>query len=88
MSDFEDAAAGKPRIGLQHVPVFQNGERVGYLPPGSRPHNLKSRSTMMDIRPSDFTEQDGKIIANKMLGWGDLEAVGVRRASGGSRDLA
>lgn len=65
----------------QRVDVIQSGHKVGTLPADFSPMAIKSRNVLYAPRPGDFVLSDGKWIADRMLGPGDLDAVeGFTRA--------
>lgn len=57
------------------VPVFQDGQQVGTLPPGFNPQEIRSTSWLYEPRPGDFKREEHGWVADKMLGPGDLEAI-------------
>jgi len=73
MSDWLDKFY-KP-IALERVEVVQSGRVVGTVDPYFSPNSARSTSIMFDVRPGDFKLIDGKIRANKMLGYGDFMAL-------------
>lgn len=63
------------------IPVEQDGAIVGTVPADFDPLTARSRSWIYDVRPGDFKRVGDKVIANKMLGQGDLDCLdGFKRA--------
>src|SRR5262249_13657146 len=58
-----------------HVPVIQDGRRVGTVPPSFDPGDIRSTSFLYTPRPGDFRREGDAWIASDSLGPGDLEAV-------------
>lgn len=59
----------------ERVAVMYHGRRVGTFPPDFDPFTIKSRTFLYDPRPGDFKREGDVWVANKTLGYGDLEAV-------------
>ena len=55
--------------------VMQHGRIVGTVPAAFDPLFIKSKSFLYDPRPGDFIREGNVWIANRTLGYGDLEAV-------------
>jgi len=57
------------------VDVFQYGRKVGEMPAWWHPGLAKSSSPMFDYRRGDLALQDGRWVAAKGLGAGDLDCL-------------
>lgn len=69
------------RAGLGHLlptersVVMWAGRKVGTPPPDFDPMRIKSNNWLYDPRPGDFVRAGDVLVASKMMGPGDLEAV-------------
>lgn len=59
----------------RRVPVYQFGRVVGTLPLSFDWRTTRPSSPLVDLRPGDFTQEDGHWVASRTLGPGDLDAV-------------
>lgn len=57
------------------IPVYQDGVRVGTVPPDFDPESFVSRSVLYRPRRGDFQQIGSHFDASPSLGNGDLEAV-------------
>ncbi len=57
------------------LPVEQAGELIGFLPGDFDPQNISSSSPLYKPRAGDFTRDGDVVVADPMLGPGDLEAI-------------
>lgn len=57
------------------VPVLQNGQQIGTVPPSFDPLKIKSTSFWYEPRAGDFVLDGDAWVASRTLGPGDLEAV-------------
>jgi hypothetical protein len=55
--------------------VWQDGRKIGTLPPDFDPYRAKTRSPLYHVRQGDFVFDGEKWRANPMLGAGDLAAI-------------
>lgn len=66
---------GHDLITDERLPVEQDGRVIGTLPGTFDPLLIESSNWLYSPRAGDFVFKDGRWIANKMLGPGDIEAV-------------
>lgn len=57
------------------LPVTQRGRVVGSLPSDFAPSRARSNTFLYDVRPGDFRIEGETIVADPMLGPGDLYAI-------------
>lgn len=57
------------------IPLKYLGEVVGSVPADFHPMGFDSASSLYDVRPGDFVEEDGAWVAHRSLGPRDLRAV-------------
>lgn len=58
------------------LPVIHNGQIIGTLPANFDPMRVKP-TLLYEPRPGDFRLEGDKWIADRMLGYGDLQHAGV-----------
>jgi hypothetical protein len=62
-------------LGLERLPVMQQGRRVGTLPADFDPLNARIRNSLCQVRPGDLKREGDAWVAEDMLSSDDLDAV-------------
>ena len=63
------------QLPTERFDLFQDGRKIGTLPPDFDPLFVKSKTFLYQVRQGDFTFDNDKWIADRTLCPGDLEAV-------------